>query len=484
MRVLPALFILLTGGCVVGPDYVRPDVSMPDKWQDDLIVDSSNGSAYLSTWWTTFEDDLLNDLIERAGLGNLSAKQAFERIREARAILGIATGEKYPDINGIGTFERSRISEGIVDNFFPPRTRTDNYYQSGFDSFWEIDLWGRISRLVESAQHELEASVEDYRDVMVSLYAETGLAYVQVRSLQERIRLAESNVTAQTQTLKLTKDRFDAEIAPQLDVHQAELNLSTTKASIPALKTALAVSMNRLGVLLGELPTALHTELANAKSIPQGRVDLSIGLPIDLLRRRPDIRRAERQLAAQTSRIGVATAQLYPEFSLKGTMSFESFPSEFIFRAGSISYGFGPGFRWNLFDGGRIRNQIKVEESLTEQAILEYEQTILLAMEEVYDAMVAYVQENHRNVELAKSVEAAKKSTELVQTLYRLGLTDFENVLVMQQSLFQQEDRLADSYGQVSRNLIRLYKSTGGGWQPDMVQNHAGLERDKHGDKG
>lgn len=484
MRVLGALLILLIGGCVVGPDYVRPDVSMPDQWHEDLIADSSKGSEYLSTWWTSFDDDLLNDLIERAALGNLNARQAFERIREARAILGIATGEKYPDIDAVGTFERSRISEGIVDNFFPPRTRTDNYYQLGFDSFWEIDLWGRISRLVESAQSELEASLEDYRDVMVSLYAETGLTYVRVRSLQERISLAQSNVEAQTQTLKLTKDRFDAEIAPQLDVHQAELNLATTRAAIPALKTALAVSMNRLGVLLGELPTALHTELVKAKSIPKGRLDLSIGLPVDLLRRRPDIRRAERQLAAQTSRIGIATAQLYPEFSLKGTMAFEAFPSEFIFRAGSISYAFGPSFRWNLFDGGRIRNQIKGEESLTAQAILEYEQTILSALEEVEDAMVAYVQENNRNAELAKSVEAAKKSVELVQTLYRLGLTDFENVLVMERSLFQQEDRLAESYGRVSRNLIRLYKAIGGGWQPDSVGIHAELDKDKHGDKG
>lgn len=484
MRALGALFILIIGGCVVGPDYVRPDVSMPDQWHKDLIGNLSDHQEYLSSWWTTFDDPTLNELIERAGMGNLDARQAFERIREARAILGIATGERYPDIDAIGAYDRSRISEGLSEEIFPPRKRTDNFYQSGFDSIWEIDIWGRITRLIESTRRDMEASVEDYHDVMISLYAEMALAYVQVRSLQERIRLAENNVTAQSQTLKLTQDRFDAEIAPKLDVHQAELNLATTKAAIPTLKSGLNISMNRLGVLLGDYPTSLHAELAKPGSIPKARINISTGLPIDIIRRRPDIRRAERQLAAQTSRIGVATAQLYPEFTLTGTMSFQAVNSNDLLKAGSIGYSFGPGFRWNIFDGGRVRNQINVEDSLTAQALIEYEQTILLALEEVENAMVAYYEENQRSVELQRSVDSAKKSVELVQTLYLLGLTDFENVLVMQRSLFQQEDELANSHGRVSRNLIRLYKAIGGGWQPDTVEIHAELDTDNHGDKG
>ena len=476
MRVLGALFILLFSGCVVGPDYVRPDVSMPDQWHEDLI--SQDGSS-LSKWWTAFDDPLLNDLIERAGLGNLDARQAFERISEARAILGIAKGERYPDIDGTGAYDRSRISEGLSEEIFPPRKRTDNLYQLGFDSLWEIDIWGRISRLIESAERDFEASVEDYRDVMVSLYAETAAAYVEVRALQERIRLAQGNVLIQSQTLKLTQDRFDAEIAPQLDIHQAELNLATTKAAIPALKTVLVESMNRLGVLLGEFPTSLHEDLAKDGVIPKARFDISVGLPADLLRRRPDIRRAERQLAAQTARVGVATALLYPQFTLTGSFSFQAIDSESLFNAGSIGYSFGPGFRWNLFDGGRVRSRIQVEESLTEQALIEYEQTILIALEEVEDSIVAYVEETDRSGELAKSVEAAQKSVAQVKTLYRLGLTDFENVLVMQRSLFEQEDELANSLGRVSTNLIRLYKALGGGWQLNNEDIHAAIEKDQ-----
>jgi NodT family efflux transporter outer membrane factor (OMF) lipoprotein len=459
---------VVLGGCRVGPDYVEPDIATPDMWQRDLMQDFAKGRSNLHTWWTTFDDPLLDNLIERVREGNLDLQGAMERIRQGRAILGVTSGAKYPEIGATGQYKRNRISEGISEEIFPPTNRTDNFYTLGIDTFWEIDMWGRISRSVESARRDLHASVEEFRDVLVVLYAETASAYVEVRSLQERIRLAEGNAKLQSKTLKLTKDRLEAGIAPKLDVEQAELNLAVTNAAIPALKSSLAAAMNRLGVLVGDFPTSLYGELTRGGEVPVARLDISAGLPVDLLRQRPDIRRAERKLAAQTSQIGVATADLYPEFTLSGTFSVQAVNSEQLLRQGSISYSFGPQFRWNVFAGGRIRSRIELEESLAREALIDYEQKVLLALEEVDNAMVAYVRETERNGELTESVRAAEKSVELVKTLYLTGLTDFENVLIMQRSLFDQQDQLADSTGRISKNLIRVYKALGGGWRVEL----------------
>jgi NodT family efflux transporter outer membrane factor (OMF) lipoprotein len=360
--------------------------------------------------------------------------------------------------------ERTRLSDNVTAAVPPPGDRVDTFYQAGLDSFWEIDLWGRIRRSIQSEDASLQASIEDYRDVLVSLYAEVASTYVDVRSLQARIRFALGNVKTQRGSLKLTEDRRDAGIGSDLEVSQAELNLARTESFVPILRALLAATIHRLGVLLGDPPNALYAELAPDAPIPQPPDEILLGLPAELLRQRPDIRRAERELASETARIGVATADLYPTFSLVGTFTVEALAADNVFSSGSKAYGFGPALRWNLFDGARVRNRIRVEEARTEQELARYEQTVLRALEDTENAMVDYVEESDRRDALVRSVVAARKAVKLVNTLYKIGLTDFQNVLDMERSRFVQEDQLAESEGLVTKNLVRIYKALGGGW--------------------
>ena len=298
------------------------------------------------------------------------------------------------------------------------------------------------------------------------LLSEVGQAYVDMRTFQQRIDYARSNVRTQQGSLRLTSDRNAAGLVSDLDVRQAELNLATTEAFIPSLQIGLTVAINRLGVLLGQHPTALRAELETPTPIPSPPSEILVGLPTELLRQRPDLRSAERKLAAQTAQIGVAKADLYPRLALLGTFAFDALDAAKLFTGDASAFSFGPAVRWNLFDGGRIRSNVKAQESLTEQALLGYEQTVLLALEEVEDAFVAYVQENERRDMLQRSVTAADAAVKLVNTLYRTGLTDFQNVLDTERSLFQQQDQLAQSEGEVTQNLIQIYRALGGGWSP------------------
>lgn len=458
--------LLLLQGCMVGPDYVPPDTQMPDRWTQQLSEGLTEGKADLRTWWTTLDDPMLDHLIQRATTGNLDVKQAVARIRQARAQFGIATGEIAPSVDAVGQTQTSRISNNVAGGTAPPQHRTDTFYSLGFDASWEIDLWGRIRRNIESAEASIGAQIEDYRDVLVLLYAEVADTYVQIRTLQSRIVSALGNVKTQEGALQLTINRNRAGLAPDLDVRQAQLNLATTQAFVPTLRAALAQNLNRLAVLLGEFPSELQAELTSEVPIPSPPAEVVVGLPTELLRQRPDIRQAERQLAAQTAQIGVATADLYPALSLSGAFAFESFSTSDLFKWESRAFQFGPTLRWNIFDAGRIRSNIVLQDALTEEVLASYEQTVLSAVEEVETAMAAYVQEVQRREYLRRSVVAARASVGLVETLYRSGLTDFQNVLDTQRSQFEQEDALAESQGLVTQNLIRLYQALGGGWDP------------------
>ncbi len=458
--------LMIITGCKVGPDYREPEVVMPDAWHQQLKQGLAEGRADLQTWWFQLEDTVLNDLIDRAAEGNLDLKTAVSRVQQARALYGISTGEYYPQVEASGFYQRDRVSENGLSAPLGEADQT-NLHNVGVGASWEADVFGRISRSVESSQASLEASVENYRDVLVVLYAEIAQNYIEMRSLQARIQYAQDNITLQRGTLKLTQNRFEAELVPELDVQQARFNLANTESLLPDLRALQAQAINRLSVLLGQSTGQLNDELMKNADVPSAPDAVLMGLPAELLRQRPDIRRAERALAAQTALIGVATADLYPSFSLTGTFALEA---QQIAETGdwdSRTWGFGPGFRWNIFNGGQIRNNIRYEEAKTQELLNQYKQAILLALEDVENAMVSYQEEQIKYEALDRSVVASQKSVELVNDLYMNGLTDFQNVLDMQRFLSQQQDKLAQSRGSVVKNLVRVYKALGGGWSAE-----------------
>jgi len=468
--------LLSLGGCKVGPDYEQPELpNVPDAWHTAVTEGVLEGDASIQTWWTVFDDATLSSLIDRAGSSNLTLREAVWRVEESRALRGVVAGARVPQVGLDANANRSDLSKNgplggaVPDELFEPA----NQFDLGVGASWELDVWGRIRRQVEAADAEIEASVEDYRDVLVTLYSEVATSYVDVRALQLRLRLAHDNVEGQENTLQLTRDRFDSGLVSALDVAQAEANLANTRSLIPSLEEQLAIALNRLAVLLAMNPGALDEELGGEVSLPTEPDGVTASLPANLLRQRPDIRSAERRLASQTARIGVATAELYPKFSLTGFLGLQSTSAGDLFSSDSVNWNIGLPIRWNLFAGGAIRSQIDAEKARTEQLILNYERSVLLALEEVEDALVSYDKEVIRRAHLVKSVDATKRSLELVLTQYRAGLADFQNVLDTERSLLGRQDNLAESAGIVINNLIDLYRALGGGWDPETASQPA-----------
>ncbi len=465
--------LIVLVGCTVGPDYETPALEQeaPDAWKSAAAEEVEGEGSPLATWWTTLNDLVLVELIHEAGRSNLSLQTAAARVQEARARLGIATGRYYPDVIVDASYARNELSE--KSSLFVPPGGFDPFsiYNIGVGFGWEIDVFGRLRRGAESARAGLEASIEDYRDVMVILMADVAANYVDVRTLQERIKYGRANVEAQAGSLQLTQDRFDAGLSPLTDVTQAEYNLANSQAAIPRLEARLAATVNRLAVLLGKPPGAVDDLLATDPGVPEPDETVTLGIPADLLRRRPDIRTAERQLASQTALIGVAKADLYPTFSLTGILALESLASGDLFSSGSTTWSLVPGVRWNIFSGGRIRSQVRVQEARTQQLLFTYEQSVLFALDEVESTMVAYEREKVRRQRLEEAVDASDRTVELVRTQYMSGLTDFLNLLDAQRTLATQQDSFAESEGQVVQNLIALNRSLGGGWEPPVPES-------------
>lgn len=474
--IIPVLTVGLVAamqGCTVGNDYQQPKLDVPEQWsQDSAGMFAVGADPNMAGWWTIFGDSQLNELIQQALVENRSVQAAVYRLQASRAMWDYAAGQYYPTVDATGSYGRIKVGK---DGMTQSRDEIDpiNLHSGGFDFLWEIDLFGRIKRSVESAEASYQASVEDYRDVMVTLLAEVCRNYIELRTIQARIVYTRQNIDIQQRTLELTKSRFQFELAPELDVRQAESNLASTKSELHVLKISEAAAMHRLGVLLGRMPASLKDSLETFKAMPTISRQAVVGVPADVLRNRPDIRRAERQLAAQTARIGVATADLYPSLQLVGTFEIQSRQLSGLGNIHNQAYSVGPGLRWNLFDGNRIRNVIKMEEASAGELLATWENTVLLAAEDVENAIVSYSQQQQRQALLAESVQASVRSVELVDNLYQTGLTDFQNVLVTQRSLFVQQDQLAASQGEVLQSLVRLYKGFGGGWQiaetPDSV---------------
>ncbi len=457
-----AFSVIILGGCItVGPDYVRPEISMHNDWHNqpkgDLIAKEMDPQT-LAVWWTTLNDPILSRLVERAVAGNLDLKKARARVREARARRGVARADLFPSLDATGKVSRSRSSDETGN------AMTVDLYAAGFDAGWELDIFGGVRRSVEAAEANLQYSREDWRDVLVSLLAEVATNYVDVRTYQARLAVAEANLKTQEETHQLTVWRNQAGLSDELAVQQARYNLESTRSQIPTLRTGVEKAMNRIAVLLGEQPGKVYGELKDRQPIPITPLNIVVGVPADVMRRRPDVRKAERELAQQTAKVGVATADIYPKFKLSGSIGLSASSSGNLFSADSKTYSFGPSVTWPIFDGGAIRQNIEVQSALQEQYLIAYETAVLNALEEVENALVAYAEEQYRRQALLDAATAAKQAVELANNKYQSGLIAFSEVLDAERSLLSYEDELVQSEGTVTTNLISLYKALGGGW--------------------
>lgn len=460
-------FSLTSCHTLVGTDYVGPDGDLPDAWSRSVLRDFEGGKASLEHWWKGFQDPTLNALIERSREANPGLQAVVERIAEARAQRGIAASQLFPQSDLAGSVARNRVSESLLGP-----ARGDNpstFYSSGFDAGWEIDVFGGIRRSVEAADATIGAREEDYRDALVTLFAEVALNYVEYRTLGARIDTAEQNIAAQRESVQLTNTRLQAGLVPKIDVTQAETNLALSEALIPQLRAQQVFARNRLSTLTGGFPGSLDGQLAKSRGIPVPKSGYAAGLPADLLRARPDIRRSERELAAQTARIGVAEADLYPRFTLFGDFYLESVNSGNFFDSRSRAYSFGPAFQWQIFSAGRIRNAIKAEESRARQALSTYENTVLQAVEEVETSMANIAYERDRNADLKRAVTFSTETVSLIKDNYENGLVNFQNVLDAERTKFNAMDEEMFSRGQISKNYITLYKSLGGGTETELI---------------
>lgn len=464
------MLLALSGCKAIGPNFVRPDAPVADQWSETLENKVSHKKVVDDKWWANFNDETLNSLVDTAHQQNLTLQIAGIRIVEARARLGIAIGKTYPQHQQV----RVGVSHvGLSDNQPNISPAVDTSYSdinAGFDIGWELDLWGRFKRGVEAADADLMVSVANYDDVMVSLTASVATAYTQIRTFEERLKIAKSNVEIQKSSLHITQVRFKNGVTTELDIQQARSLLLNTQASIPALQIGLQQSKHALSSLLGMLPGQVDALLSDQSTIPTASAEVAVGIPAELLRRRPDIRRAELQATAQSARIGIAEAELYPHFSLIGSIglrSSDTFNSSLgdLFKLDSLETFAGPSLTWNLFNYGRIKNNVRVQDARLQQLIVAYQDTVLEASREVEDALVAFIRAKQQAELLEQSVEAATRSVDLALLQYRDGAADYQRVLDTQKVLLSQQDRHISKRGDIAISMVTLYKALGGGWQ-------------------
>jgi NodT family efflux transporter outer membrane factor (OMF) lipoprotein len=474
--VLVVLFTLalLVSGCMVGPDFVKPDAEVERGWMEKENPKIKSEPADFSKWWTVFNDPVLNTIIETAYQQNLDLQIAGLRILEARAQLGVAVGLQYPQTQEVkGGATANQLSENAANEAGADRFFYD--YQIGFDAAWELDFWGRFRRGVESSTASLYASVANYDDILVSLTAEVARTYVVIRTFEKRLAVTRENIRLQKESLRLAELRFKEGVATKLDVTQARALLKQTEALIPRLETSLRQAKNGLAVLLGILPAEIQPMLGGPRPIPIAPAQVAVGIPAELLRRRPDIRLAEFQAAAQSARIGVAKSDLYPRFSLVGSIGLQSSDAvgvqsnnaDFsdLFSSNSITYFVGPTLQWSILNYGRLKNNVRVQDARFQQLVVNYQNTVLQAAQEVEDAMVGFLRTQEETKLLSESVENYKLSVDISLIQYREGEVGYQRVVDTQRFLTQEEDNLASTTGSIAINLIAMYKALGGGWE-------------------
>ncbi len=478
-KIISLALLALAGlaGCMkVGPDYVRPETSVSQDWLEAGDKRVKTEPADYRSWWKAFKDSILDGLIDRAYRENLTLRVAGVRVLEARAQLGIATGQLYPQTQqATGSLQKQRESAGIpitgtgaTPNKFGGLSLFEAQY--GLTGSWEIDFWGKFRRAIESADASWLASVANYDSTLVSLAASVANAYILIRTLEARLIIAQHNVQTQKESLQIAEARFRGGTTSQRDVEQAKTVLASTQATIPVLQTQLRQAKDALSVLLGMPPSKLEDLVKGHAKIPTPPSQVAVGIPAELLRRRPDVRAAEYNAAAQCAQIGVAKAQLYPAFSLTGNFGFLSSDVGKNSLADIVNWrnrmgSMGPTFQWNILNYGQITNLVRVQDARFQELLITYQNTVLSAQQDVEDNLIAFLKTQEQARFLGESADAALNSLNLAVIQYREGITDFTTVLTAQQSLLSAQDTLASAQGNISSSLVGVYRALGGGWE-------------------
>jgi NodT family efflux transporter outer membrane factor (OMF) lipoprotein len=496
--------LLTVGGCVttgpldyirngfkVGPNYCKPPAPVAEQWisADDPKVQD----RHLQDWWRVFQDPVLESLIQTALAQNLTLRAVGARVLQARAQQAIAVGNIFPQTQtATGQYSRIALSHNTFNNPavteaglaaagvpIPPNAPLGNFYSdwsAGFNLSWELDFWGRFRRAIESANASLDASVENFDDALVTLLADVATNYVQYRIAQQRIKIARDNVRIQEGILALAQQRFKVGTATRLDVEQARTVLEQTRSTIPALEITLGQANDTLCTLLGIPPRDLEADLGpgpklGSKPVPDTPDWVAAGIPADLLRQRPDVRGAERQIAAQSAQIGVAEADLYPTIFINGTIGVEAFDLAKLFDSKSFFGNITPNFRWNILNYGRIVNNVRQQQAHTQELVAAYQNRVLTAGREVQTALRGFLRSQEQADDLARSVTAARSATRLGVRQYRTGTVPFNTVFNLETTQVQQQDNLSVAQGNIALNLINVYRALGGGWELRLPEN-------------
>ena len=461
LRLSVACVVTLVAGCTaLGPDYRAPgagELSVPASWHGGAPAGASV-PADLAAWWRTLGDATLDELIAAALAANPDLKVAQARLREARVRRDVALAGRFPTIGASASASRTRAEAGAGSS--------RSAYDAGLDASWEPDIFGGRRRGIEAAGADLEAAVEDMRATQVALAAEVALNYVQVRALQARLGIARANLGTQSETLQLTQWRAQAGLTSSLDVEQARAAVEQTRAQVPSLESSLAGARNRLAILAGAPPGALDARLAATAAIPAVPDPIAIGIPADTLRQRPDLRAAERRLAAETARIGQREAERFPSLSIGGSIGAESLTLGSLLEREAIVGRLVARLAATLFDGGRLRSQVEAQSAVRERALHSYEAAVLTALEDVENALAQLANARLRLEALANAADAARNAAIYAEHRYSAGITDFQTVLDTQRTLLSAQDNLKSTEAEQASALIRLYKALGGGWDP------------------
>ncbi|MEO8715825.1 MAG: efflux transporter outer membrane subunit [Acetobacteraceae bacterium] len=496
-RLVAAFGASLLGGCTVGPDFHAPRWASPGSWfsapgRHVSVVSSQPVAAPIdAAWWAIFRDPELTRLENRVAASNLDVRAAFERVSQSRAALGVTGSAAYPAFNANGSYQREKPSDrGIFSALRPGSTPGSvgtgangapgnaaggvqtpadlpafDIFQYGFDASWEPDIWGRVRRSVESGRASVEAAEWARRSALVSALAELARDYVTLRGTQEQLRIARDNVGAAEQALGLTRQRAQAGVSTDLDVANAAAQVRIVAAQIPSLEAQERALANALGLLLAQPPGALAAELDRPKPVPPVPPRVPVGVPSELLRRRPDIRQAEAQLHAATADVGVATADFYPSITLSASVGLQALQFANLFKFDARQYAAGPGITIPIFQGGRLRYTLQLREATQREAAIDFQRTLLTAWTEVDNALTAFADEQRRRGELAEAVVQDRRALGLARSRYEQGVADFLQVLDAERSLLNAEQQLASSTTSVSTDLVALYKALGGGWR-------------------